>query len=48
MDVTEQNRSQNKPAPQNSANSEWGALWVSLPVLGFLFAWRYKRRDAFA
>ena len=48
MDVTEQQRSQNRPMPQNASNSGWGAVWVSLPVLGFLVAWRFKRRDVIA
>ncbi len=44
MDVTEQNRS-SKPKPNPAtASSEWGAVWVSIPVLGFLFAWKFRHR----
>jgi cobaltochelatase CobN len=43
MDVTEQNV-RNKPLPNIAGKGEWDALWVSLPVLGFLFAWRWKNR----
>ncbi len=41
MDVTEQNRP-SKPLPNIAGKGEWDALWMSLPLLGFLFAWRWK------
>jgi cobaltochelatase CobN len=49
MSVTE--RSQ--PAPKQNAaavlaGGEWDSLWVALPILGFLFAWRWRRRNSHA
>jgi cobaltochelatase CobN len=45
MEVTEQNRS-NKPLAQATPKGEWDGLWVSLPVLALLGAWRWKYRRA--
>jgi cobaltochelatase CobN len=41
MEVSE-NQRPNKAIPQIAAAGEWDALWVSLPVLGFLLAWRWR------
>jgi cobaltochelatase CobN len=43
MEVTERDRA-NKPLPKISGTGDWDALWVSLPILGFLFAWRWRER----
>ena len=32
------------PAPTRESTGEWDALWVGVPVLGFLIAWRLRRR----
>ncbi len=45
MSVTERSQSAPRP-PAGAMNSgPWDSLYVALPVLGFLLAWRWRRRD---
>ena len=44
--MTETRSSQNAPqaVPSGMGNGDWDGLWVGLPLLGFLFGWRWLRR----
>ena len=44
MEIETTHRDQAVPEPSSSTNGEWNALWVGLPVLGFLIVWRLRRR----
>ena len=33
-----------QPVAQSAGDGDWNGFWVGLPVLGFLFAWRWRRR----
>jgi cobalamin biosynthesis Mg chelatase CobN len=44
MEVTEHNQA-DKPRSNMAGEGEWDALWVSIPVLALLAAWRWRYRQ---